>query len=146
MQINEKNYPLKPFSRMGRPPIVFSDSDWENIEKLCSLMCTADEIAYFMGVSIDTLSRRILEAHGCTFADYHKKHSVNAIVSLRRAQWQNALDGNATMQIWLGKQYLGQKNNLDVALEQRPSTDIRLAWKAIELKDIDLTHLAGRDN
>ncbi len=118
-------------SRMGRPPIVFSDTDWKNIEKLCSLMCTADEIAHFMGISIDTLSRRITEAYGCTFAEYHKKHSVNAIISLRRAQWQNAMDGNATMQIWLGKQYLGQKNNLDLNVEL-PVRDIRQAWRELK--------------
>lgn len=134
-----KTQTLKP---MGRPPIIFSDVDWQNIEKLCSLMCTADEIAHFMGISIDTLSRRITEAHGCTFADYHKKHSVNAIISLRRAQWQNALDGNATLQIWLGKQYLGQKNNLDVTLEQLPAKDIRIAWREIENRAAKPTHLA----
>lgn len=77
----------------GRPPIIFSDADWQNIEKLCSLMCTADEIAQFMEVSVDTLSRRILEQFGCTFAEYHKRNSVGAIISLRHIQWQSALNG-----------------------------------------------------
>ncbi len=126
--------------RMGRPPILFTEPDWQNIEKLCSLMCTADEISHFMGISIDTLSRRVSETYGCTFADYHKKHSVNAIVSLRRAQWQNAMEGNATMQIWLGKQYLGQKNNLDVTVAPIPNRDIRQAWKEMEhLRDQEVT-------
>ena len=127
---NKSDIELAPL--MGRPPIIFSDADWQNIEKLCSLMCTADEIAYFMGISIDTLSRRISEAYGCTFAEYHKRHSVNAIVSLRRSQWQNALNGNATMQIWLGKQYLGQKNNLDLDVKLEAPRDIRLAWRELE--------------
>jgi hypothetical protein len=131
---SQKIEQIESTPRMGRPPIIFSDVDWQNIEKLCSLMCTADEIAHFMSVSVDTLSRRIAEAYGCTFADYHKKHSVNAIVSLRRAQWQNAMDGNATMQIWLGKQYLGQKNNMDVTVAPLPNRDIRQAWKELEDK------------
>jgi hypothetical protein len=126
---------------MGRPPIIFSDADWQSIEKLCSLMCTADEIAHFMGVSVDTLSRRVLEQFGCTFAEYHKKNSVGAIISLRRIQWQSALNGNATMQIWLGKQYLGQKNNLDVSVKPEPNHDIREAWREIENKKIDVSNL-----
>jgi hypothetical protein len=32
-------------------------------------------------------------------------------LSLRRAQLETALGGNATMQIWLGKQLLGQKDS-----------------------------------
>ena len=137
-----QGYTETPVSRMGRPPIIFSDADWQNIEKLCSLMCTADEIAQFMGVSVDTLSRRIFEQFGCTFAEYHKRNSVEAIISLRRIQWKSALNGNATMQIWLGKQYLGQKNNFDVSVRQEPSCDIREAWKNLgDLKKIDTSNL-----
>ncbi|MBN8522102.1 MAG: helix-turn-helix transcriptional regulator [Alphaproteobacteria bacterium] len=117
---------------MGRPPILFSNADWQNIEKLCSLMCTADEIAFFLGISIDTLSRRITETYGCTFADYHKKHIVSAIISLRRAQWKNAMKGNATMQIWLGKQYLGQKNNMDLVVATSPMEGLKKAWACVE--------------
>ena len=41
--------------------------------------------------------------------------------SLRRAQIKSALSGNATMLIWLGKQYLGQSDRqlLDVNAEHK---------------------------
>jgi len=35
-------------------------------------------------------------------------------MSLRRAQIKTALDGNPTMQIWLGKQYLGQHDKIEI--------------------------------
>ena len=43
-------------------------------------------------------------------------------MSLRRQQFKSAEAGNVTMQIWLGKQYLGQtdkveENNINVTLE-----------------------------
>ena len=34
--------------------------------------------------------------------------------SLRRMQYVAAKKGNATMQIWLGKQYLGQKDKQEI--------------------------------
>jgi len=34
----------------------------------------------------------------------------NGRSSLRRLQWKSATNGNITMQIWLGKQYLGQRD------------------------------------
>jgi len=34
----------------------------------------------------------------------------NGKSSLRRIQWKSALGGNTTMQIWLGKQYLQQRD------------------------------------
>ena len=38
------------------------------------------------------------------------------MISLRRAQYQVAKDGNPTMLIWLGKQWLGQS--------EKPSADV----------------------
>ena len=37
--------------------------------------------------------------------------------SLRRAQIKAALNGNASMLVWLGKQYLGQRDTRDISLE-----------------------------
>ena len=36
-------------------------------------------------------------------------------ISLRRKQWQLA-EKSASMAIWLGKQYLGQRDNVDVTV------------------------------
>ena len=34
-------------------------------------------------------------------------------ISLRRAQFEKALNGNVVMQIWLGKQHLDQKEKIE---------------------------------
>jgi hypothetical protein len=44
-----------------------------------------------------------------TFADTYKSKSQVGKSSLRRAQWKLA-EKNASMAIWLGKQYLEQKD------------------------------------
>lgn len=75
------------------------------LEKLASIQCTNEELANMVGVSIDTLLRR--------YATLIKRARDNGRKSLRRMQWEAAQKGNVTMLIWLGKQYLGQKDKID---------------------------------
>lgn len=77
------------------------------LEKLASIQCTNEELSNMVGVSIDTLLRR--------YATLIKKARDNGKKSLRRMQWEAAQKGNVTMLIWLGKQYLGQKDKIDFA-------------------------------
>ncbi len=124
-------------AKMGRPVCVFTAQDWETVEKLCSLMCTAEEIAGFLDVSVDTLYRRVKETYGQTFADYFTEKKIGAQIALRRAQWQSAMNGNVAMQIFLGKQYLGQSNRMDVTIDQGARPDVRGAWKELEELKLD---------
>lgn len=78
------------------------------VKKLCAIQCTGQEIADVLDVSYDTLERRVKEVYQISFADYIKKHSANGKMSLRRKQHEVAMNGNTTMLVWLGKQYLGQ--------------------------------------
>ena len=90
---------------MARPKI---EIDFEMVKKLCAIQCTGQEVADVLDVSYDTLERRVKEVYQISFADYIKKHSANGKMSLRRKQHEVAMNGNTTMLVWLGKQYLGQ--------------------------------------
>jgi hypothetical protein len=89
----------------GRKKIVL---DLNLIAKLATIHCTKDEIANFVGVSTDTLNRN----H--QFCAIYKRSIEEGRMSLRRLQWSKAQDGNVTMLIWLGKQYLGQADKTDI--------------------------------
>lgn len=91
----------------GRPRI---EIDIDQLEKLVKMQCTAEECASVLGMCADTLDARLKEHGESGFSEYHKKHSAGGKASLRRMQWKSAQDGNVTAQIWLGKQYLGQKD------------------------------------
>lgn len=91
----------------GRPKITI---DFEMVEKLCAMQCTGEEIAGVLKINYDTLNARINEEYGIGFSDYYKKHSQSGRASLRRLQWKSAQGGNTPMLIWLGKQYLGQRD------------------------------------
>lgn len=88
--------------------VNWDDREWKYIEGLCHIQCTAAEIAGVMGCSTETLSRKIKETHGIGFSEFYKQHSDGGKASLRRAQFRLA-ERNAGMAIWLGKQYLGQR-------------------------------------
>jgi len=83
--------------------------DIELAKKLCGLYSTGEEIARFLGVDYNTLMNRIKE-HGYTnFPKFYIKSLGATRIKVRQYQWELAMAGNASMLIWLGKQYLGQR-------------------------------------
>lgn len=88
----------------GRPK---KEIDYISVEKLANIQCTQEEIANFLGLSVRTLQRDE------EFCRIYKKGQDNGKMSLRRMQYKLA-EKNPTMAIWLGKQYLGQKDNIEV--------------------------------
>ena len=91
---------------MGRPKIKL---DYELIKKLSYIQCTQLEIASVLDVAINTLRK------DNDFLPIYKKGQEEGKMSLRRLQWKSADKGNVTMQIWLGKQYLGQKDKKEIS-------------------------------
>ena len=71
------------------------------------------EIAGFFDCSHDTLERWCKREYGVCFNEVFDRKRVGGKISLRRAQFQIA-QKNAVMAIWLGKQYLDQKDEQTV--------------------------------
>lgn len=105
----------------GRPP---KDINKQEFEKLCGLQCTLEEIAGWFNCSEDTIQRWVQKEYGETFAVIYKKHSGKGKISLRRNQMQIAKT-NATMAIWLGKQYLGQRENQET-MNKQDNEDVKI--------------------
>lgn len=97
----------------GRPR---KEIDFNELDKLCGLQCTQEEIAGWFDCSIDTIEARIKEAHGVSFPEYFAQKRSSGKISLRRKQYETAMSGNPTMLIWLGKQYLAQSDKMDQSL------------------------------
>lgn len=98
-------------AKMGRPLI---EIDFKLVDSLCAIWCTGEEIAGTLDVDYDTLQRAVKRKFGVTFAEYYKRKSAKGNMSLRRAQYKAAVtDEKVPMQIWLGKQNLGQKDKIE---------------------------------
>ena len=89
---------------MARPKKY--DIDTEQVEYLASIGCTNIEIADMYGCSSDLLEK--------SYSEYLTKGRATLKKRLRKAQLDLALNGNATMLIWLGKQMLDQTDKQEI--------------------------------
>lgn len=85
--------------KRGRPKVKI---DLKEAEKLGGLQCTYAEAAAFMDIPEGTLKNRE------DFTTVFKKGAEYGKTSLRRIQFKMA-EKSPAMAIWLGKQYLGQR-------------------------------------
>ena len=104
--------------------------DKRQFENLCGLQCTLEEVCDFFDVNDKTLNSWCKSTYGTTFYEVFKTKRGKGQISLRRMQWKLA-EKNASMAIFLGKQYLGQRDNLDIATTDMTKVDELLK----EIKD-----------
>ena len=104
-------------ARTGRPK---KNIDKKSFEAMCAFQCTLEEICAFLDVTDKTLNTWCKKEYGATFSVVFKQKRELGKMSLRRKQWALA-DKSAPMAIFLGKQYLGQKDTIEV--EDRESLD-----------------------
>ena len=107
---SEKTYFTKVSSNGGRPKLVINEEGAQLVTLLAGYMCTDEEIAASLHVTVETLLNR---NNRKTFLECKKRGVESGKASLRRRQFKLA-EKSASMAIWLGKQYLGQKDNLDI--------------------------------
>ena len=100
--------------RTGRPKKEF---DAKTFVDLIGLGCGMDEICWFFRdesgkpANIDTISRWCKREFGVTFQEFRTQNGAqNLKLKLRRNQLVLS-EKSAAMAIFLGKQYLGQKDN-----------------------------------
>lgn len=97
----------------GRP---LAEINLRTLEAAAAIGCTDAEMAAVCGVAESTLKDRRAKDPDIQAAVDRGRATGRA--TLRRAQWHGAMSGNATMQIWLGKQMLGQKDKLELSGDQ----------------------------
>lgn len=96
--------------KMGRPKTQISK---DIFEELCKIQCTEVEMIGVFRCCEDTLNAWCKENYGKTFSETYKIYSQDGKKSLRRIQFDLAKKYPA-MAIFLGKQYLGQRDTVEV--------------------------------
>ncbi len=89
-----------------------SKIDQKQFESLCAIQCTEEEICAVLDVSDKTLNEWCNTRYKKNFSEVFQEKRKYGKASLRRNQW-NLSQSNPTMAIWLGKQYLGQKDKFE---------------------------------
>ena len=108
--------------------------DKDLFEKLCKLQCPKKEIAEEFNCSEDTIDNWCKNTYNCNFSVIHKKCSFKGKVELREAQFELAKT-NTTMAIWLGKQYLGQRDIKET--EEETEHEINITMSMPKEEDIE---------
>lgn len=108
---------------MARPRIQIDETQFE---KLCALLCTEEEIASYFNCSVDTIEKFCKRTYSVSFAEIYKQKSGNGKITLRRYQMRLAQKYPA-MAIFLGKQYLGQRDIVDKETESVKGSESVLA-------------------
>lgn len=103
-------------ARTGRPTKEF---DIKAFQDLVGLGCTQEEICWYFRdetgktANIDTLTRWCKRTFGMTFQEYFAQNGYMALkIKLRRNQFKLS-EKSAPMAIFLGKNYLGQKDSFE---------------------------------
>jgi hypothetical protein len=89
---------------MARPEAKI---DLAELEKLCNMQCTDEEVASFFGVSTRTIERRRLVQK---FSDIMDQARAKGRISVRRYLFKLAAAGNVAAAIFLAKNLLGYKD------------------------------------
>lgn len=94
----------------GRPPKEISQKQFES---LCAIQCTQEEICAVLDVDDKTLTRWCKQVYKKSFSEIFSIKRQNGKASLRRMQWHLA-EKQPSMAIFLGKNILGQRDNIEV--------------------------------
>jgi len=122
---------------VGRPRVKI---DMLELEKLCGMQCTDEEVAAFLGVSARTIERR---RQLPKFRDVMDQARAKGRVSVRRALFKSAANGNIAAAIFLAKNLLGYKDIVSNEHSGPGGGAIQLAGKPNlgELSDEELKQL-----
>ncbi len=114
--------------KAGRPPKII---DYVKVKKLASVMATHEEIASILGVHRHTLEK------DKKFMDIYKRAIDNCRASIRRKQYALAMAGNYTLCIWLGKQYLDQRDKKDIDMDVKGKLNVIILNNSEQVKNFN---------
>src|SRR5215813_13411698 len=108
---------------MARPRVKI---DLTELEKLSGMQCTDEDVAAFFGGSSRTIERRRQQKR---FREVMERGKAKGRVSVRRALFRQANNGNIAATIFLSKNLLGYKDYVNSELTGVAGGPIQIASK-----------------
>ena len=107
--------------------------DWSEVERLCSIMCTAEEVAHIMNCTRRTIEIRCQKDQHMNWEKYFEKFSAGGRMSIRRDLFTESKEHNVAASIFLAKNYLGMGDKQEI--------DVKVS-RAEDLSDAELSVIA----
>jgi predicted DNA-binding protein (UPF0251 family) len=120
----------EPVNKGGRPRVLINDEETrEKLNVIASRLHTQPEAAALLGVSLATFEG-FLRANK-DIRDIWEGGALTGRAAVRRMQFASAQKGNVQMQIWLGKQYIGQKDKAEVETKHDIADSVKELWALV---------------
>ena len=113
---------------------------------MCAIQCRQSEFCAVFECTDKTLEAWCKREYGKNFSEVFKEKRCRGFISLRRAQFQKAIDEkNTAMQIFLGKNWLGQSDRQDVKLSGSKNNPLQVShhYNLSALSEQELLTLRG---
>ena len=101
---------------MGQPKKMV---DYKVLNALLQFKVTLDFCADHLGMSRDSIMRRIKEDHGMSFTEYHALKMQHTATKLQQKAIEMALKGNTTMMIFALKNIAKWSDKVDETVTQK---------------------------
>lgn len=109
------------------------DLERSHVNELSELQVSDHDIALYINKDLDYLKEKYRYD-----VDLHR---LKGQVRLLKAQFQKALEGNSNMLVWLGKHYLGQRDDMRV---NSIEPEVRMLFSKIERLEYERTELLNK--
>lgn len=124
---------------MSRP---LKPVDLRQVEALARIDCTDAEIAAVLDFTPQGWRKRKARRDGQAIVSAIQKGREGGKMSLRRKQFEQAMAGNTTMLIWLGKQRLDQRDMRRVEVDEEGARERVAALEAALAGELSLERIA----
>lgn len=126
----------KKESKRGRKEI---EINWTALDGILQYGAKLIDCSDVLDLSEDTIQRAIKKKTGGTFSEYRDLKMSKMRIKLLQKQFESAMAGNTTMQIWLGKQILGQTDKIQTKNEhdfsEAPSFEVKFVQKVNKVEE-----------
>lgn len=102
--------------------------DWNRAEQAFMAGANGQQVAAMLGISYDTLYKRCRRDHKTELSEYKRQKREQGNTLLHAAQYKQALAGNTSMLIWLGKNRLGQTDKRENVNDNSGKIQIEITY------------------
>lgn len=107
--VSGKRCKQHPAKKGGRPQVQWDENEWKQFDIFCAARDSQADIAEAMEVDIKTIDAICKREKGMSFSAYSDQKRGYGRALIAGKQLEVAIGGNVAMLIWLGKQWLDQK-------------------------------------
>lgn len=117
--------------KQGRPK---KSINWDRVVELCGYQASVREVARDLEISVNTLQDHIRHKFDMTWSEFFNIHRQVGFLSLRQKQFHMAMAGSEKLLIFLGKNWLGQSENVQVSFREEKLGEFVDALDAIAIE------------